>query len=73
MPPAGSWSLRGGVPREAALTAYRGGVTAFALVFIVLGFAILIRTALVGGGIGLLIGALFVALGAGRLYLLRRR
>lgn len=55
------------------MNAYRRGVSAFALVFIALGFAILIRTALAGGGIGLLLGALFVALGAGRLYLLRRR
>jgi hypothetical protein len=40
----------------------------------VLGFGILIVTAVHGGGTsGFLIGALFVALGSGRLYLLRKR
>ena len=39
-----------------------------------LGFALLIVTALHGGGgSGYVIGALFVGLGAGRLYLLRKR
>jgi hypothetical protein len=52
--------------------AYRSGVAAFAVLFIALGFAILIRTALEGGGIGFVLGGLFVAVGAGRLYLLRR-
>jgi hypothetical protein len=39
----------------------------------VLGIAILVQTARVGGGVGYLIGVLFIALGAGRLYLLKRR
>ena len=45
----------------------------FAVIFVCLGFAILVRTALEGGGIGFAFGALFVALGAARLYLLRQR
>jgi hypothetical protein len=48
-------------------------VTLFAVVFVALGVALIVETAVAGGGIGLLIGALFVALGVGRLYLLRRR
>jgi hypothetical protein len=48
-------------------------VAVFAVVFVALGIALLVRTALAGGGIGFLIGTLFVALGVGRLYLLRRR
>jgi hypothetical protein len=40
----------------------------------VLGFGLLITTAWHGGGTsGYLIGAMFVALGSGRLYLLRKR
>jgi hypothetical protein len=53
---------------------YRYAVYAFAASFIVLGWAILIRTALAGGGAtGYLFGALFIALGTGRIYLQRRR
>ena len=52
---------------------YRTGVALFSVLFIGLGLAILIRTALEGGGIGFLLGALFVAVGSGRLYLLRQR
>ncbi|HEU0303561.1 MAG TPA: hypothetical protein VFR32_03180 [Gaiellaceae bacterium] len=48
-------------------------VTAFAVVFIGLGLAIIVQTARGGGGIGYALGALFVALGAGRIYLMRRR
>ena len=56
------------------MRAYRRAVLVFGLVAIGLGFAMLIETALVGGGtVGFLIGALFVALGSGRIYLLRRR
>jgi hypothetical protein len=44
------------------------------MVVIVLGFAILVRTAYDGGGVvGFVVGALFIALGSGRLYLLRRQ
>jgi fucose permease len=45
----------------------------FGLVAIVLGFAILIRAASGGGGtVGYAVGALFIALGSARLYLLRK-
>jgi len=52
---------------------YRRSVFVFGLLAIVLGFALLVRTAYEGGGtVGYVVGALFVALGAARLYLLRR-
>jgi hypothetical protein len=52
---------------------YRRSVVAFALTFIGIGFALLVVTALQGGGVlGFVFGALFIALGAGRLHLLRR-
>jgi hypothetical protein len=52
---------------------YRRAIALFAATFICLGFALLIVTALRGGGTtGFLIGALFIALGTARLYLLRR-
>jgi uncharacterized membrane protein len=50
---------------------YRRSVLVFGLVAIGLGFALLVRTASEGGGmVGYAVGALFVALGAARLYLL---
>ena len=53
---------------------YRMIASALALTIVALGFGVLVVTALHGGGAsGFLIGALFVALGSGRLYLLRRR
>jgi len=53
--------------------AYRVTVIVFAVAFIVIGFALLIVTALHGGGfVGFALGPLFVAGGSGRLYLLRR-
>ena len=52
---------------------YRRSVVVFAITFIGIGFTLLIVTALQGGGaFGFLLGALFIALGTGRLYLLRR-
>ena len=46
----------------------------FGVLSIGLGVALLIETAVQGGGsVGYLLGVLFVALGLGRLYLLRRR
>ena len=38
-----------------------------------IGIGVVVQTARYGGGFGYAIGVLFVALGAGRLYLLRRR
>ena len=53
---------------------YRRSVLVFGSLAIVLGFAILVRTAFAGGGtVGYAVGALFVALGAARLYLLKGR
>jgi hypothetical protein len=52
---------------------YRAATALFGVLAIGLGLAILVQTARLGGGIGYVLGILFVALGAGRLYLLRRR
>ena len=53
---------------------YRGGIAVFGVIFIALGIALLIVTAVHGGAaFGFLIGVLFIALGIGRLYLLRAR
>jgi hypothetical protein len=52
---------------------HRRTVLVFGVVAIGLGLAILVRTAIAGGGVGYLFGALFVGLGCGRLYLLLRR
>jgi hypothetical protein len=54
-------------------SSYRGATALFGVVSIGIGIAILVQTARLGGGLGYLIGLLFVALGAGRLYLLWRR
>jgi hypothetical protein len=52
--------------------AYRTSIAVLSAIFVVLGFAILIRTAVAGGGVvGFVFGALFIALGTGRLWLLR--
>lgn len=42
------------------------------LVLVALGLALLVETALLGGGIGYALGAVFLLAGAGRLYLSRR-
>jgi len=52
---------------------YRAGIVAFATAFIGLGVALIAVTAVRGGGVGYVVGPLFVALGVGRLYLVRRR
>jgi hypothetical protein len=53
---------------------YRRSVFAFGLLAIGLGIALLVETVAVGGGsTGYLLSLLFIALGCGRLYLLRRR
>lgn len=52
---------------------YRGAVAVLALTFVAIGVALLVVTAAEGGGVlGFVLGALFVALGAGRLTLLRK-
>jgi len=52
---------------------YRELVGTFGVVAIGIGIALIVRTAIAGGGVGIVIGLLFIALGAGRLYLLHRR
>ena len=53
---------------------YRKLATLLAATILLLGFGLLIQTARHGGGTsGFVIGAMFVALGSGRLYLLRKR
>jgi hypothetical protein len=56
------------------MKAYRYGVALFAVTFIGIGIAMLVITTARGGAaFGYLLGALFIALGVGRLYLLRTR
>ena len=53
--------------------AYRSLVMLFGFLFLGIGIALVVVTAVQGGGaFGYLLGALFFALGVGRLYLLRR-
>jgi hypothetical protein len=53
---------------------YKRSIAVFGVTFVCLGIALLVVTAVHGGGaFGFLIGTLFVALGIGRLYLLRSR
>ena len=52
---------------------YAGAITLFALTFLGIGIALLAVTAANGGGVlGFVLGGLFIALGVGRLTLLRR-
>lgn len=56
------------------MTFYRWAVVIFALVFVGIGIALLVRTAAEGGGVvGFVLGGLFIALGVGRLTLERKR
>jgi hypothetical protein len=53
---------------------YRRSILVFGFVAVVLGIALLAETAVQGGGTtGYVLGVLFVGLGCGRLFLLRRR
>ena len=53
---------------------YKRSVLVFGVIAIGLGIALLAETAAAGGGtVGYVLGLLFVGLGAGRLYLARRR
>ena len=53
---------------------YHHAVLFFGLVFVGIGIALLVVTTAHGGGVvGYLLGALFIALGAGRITLERRR
>jgi uncharacterized membrane protein HdeD (DUF308 family) len=53
---------------------YRRSTVLFGLIALGLGLALLVETAVQGGGsVGYVLGVLFLALGIGRLYLARRR
>jgi hypothetical protein len=53
---------------------YRRSIYVFSALFVVIGVTLLVVTALNGGGFtGFLLGALFVALGVGRIQLERKR
>jgi hypothetical protein len=53
------------------MTLYRRTVTVMALVFIALGVTMVVVSVVRGGGVGVVLGGLFVALGIGRLLMLR--
>ena len=53
---------------------YRRAIYVFSGVFVLIGLALLVVTAINGGGlVGFVLGALFVALGVGRIQLERKR
>ncbi len=51
---------------------YRAGTGALALLFVGIGVALLVETVIRGGTTGYLLGALFIAAGTARLYILLR-
>ena len=56
------------------MTGFRAASTlVFAVVFVGIGLALIVETAILGGGIGYVLGVLFVAAGAGRFYVTWRR
>jgi hypothetical protein len=56
------------------MNAYHRMIIAFSFAFVAIGIALLVVTAAQGGGaVGFVLGALFIALGAGRFTLERRR
>ena len=56
------------------MKAYTWSVVVFSSLFVVIGVALLVRTAAEGGGtVGFVLGGLFIALGVGRLTLERKR
>jgi len=52
---------------------YRSITQGTSLLLVALGVAMLVVTVMHGGGVGILLGVLFIAAGAGRLWMLRRR
>ena len=52
---------------------YARAAAGFAWVFVAIGIVLIVQTARLGGGVGYVLGVLFLAAGAGRLYLLKRR
>ena len=56
------------------MSPYRSAVMVFGLIFIGMGLAMLVVTTVKGGAaFGYIVGVLFIALGLGRLYLLRNQ
>lgn len=56
------------------MRAYSWSIVVFSALFVVIGVALLVRTAAEGGGVvGFLLGGLFIALGVGRLTIERKR
>ncbi len=56
------------------MRAYRVAIVVLSIAFVVIGFALLVRTALEGGGVvGFVLGGLFIALGVGRIVIERKR
>ena len=56
------------------MRAYSVAIVVFALVFVGIGVALLVRTAAAGGGlVGYVLGALFIALGVARFVVERKR
>ena len=56
------------------MRAYSWSIVVFSTLFVVIGVALLVRTAAEGGGtVGFLLGGLFIALGVGRLTIERKR
>jgi hypothetical protein len=56
------------------MKAYSWSVIVFSALFVVIGVAMLVRTAAEGGGtVGFVLGGLFIALGVGRLTIERKR
>jgi hypothetical protein len=53
---------------------YSSAIAVFSVFFVLIGIALLVRTAAEGGGVvGFLLGGLFIALGVGRLTIERKR
>jgi hypothetical protein len=53
------------------MTYYRSSIVVLSAVFIALGVTMVAVTLVRGGGVGVILGGLFVALGVGRLLMLR--
>ena len=53
------------------MTYYRNSIVVLSAVFIALGVTMVAVTLVRGGGVGVILGCLFVALGVGRLLMLR--
>jgi hypothetical protein len=52
---------------------YAQAVLVLSCLFVGIGIGLIVQTARSGGGIGYVVGLLFIALGIGRVYLQRRR